>query len=504
MIIQLPDYNPNIMDRANITVDKQDQFNEDFNNYMLQYATCFQRRSQFGHFQLYARGLMGDTERKSIEPMVLKLGGEKLVRSVQQFMTRSTWNTGKVSEAYQNILLKNKPSKIVMIMVDSTDFKKKGEHSVAVADQYRGSDGKVDRCQVAVFAAVAGNNFYGLMDYRLYIPQMWFEEDHKELMKECQVPGEREFKTKNELAIEMIESVNKINNFDAEVVGGDAVFGHDSKFRESIPAGLYYFLDIHSSDKFYIKPPKFTVPERCGRGRTPSKFVTKDISKTVAQIINNEKIPWRETCFGIGSKGPIMGKEKLVEIFEVKNETDVERLWLYARKHSDGKIRYAISNAPKETPPEKFTELSIMRWPIEQCFEECKSDLGLDHFEGRSFQGWHRHVLIVLVVHLFLQLMRNKYSVDVEDLSQKGKVLLKGINLNNKKEVSILTLGNMRLLIYFSFFDHATFAKQVSEVRYRLKNYAKSFLSYCKKKLKKIPTFFKEIFGIEFKKFCSL
>jgi SRSO17 transposase len=100
-------------------------------------------------------------------------------------------------------------------------------------------------------------------------------------------------------------------------------------------------------------------------------------------------------------------------------------LWFYSRKLDDGDIRYSISNLPEDTPSDTFTEFAKMRWPIEQCFEECKSDLGLDHFEGRSYHGWHRHVLIVFVVHLFLQMMRKKYSVDVSDMSDKGQIIIK-------------------------------------------------------------------------------
>jgi SRSO17 transposase len=119
-----------------------------------------------------------------------------------------------------------------------------------------------------------------------------------------------------------------------------------------------------------------------------------------------------------------MGKEKCVRIIEAKEANTLEHLWLYARQMQDGEIRYSISNASEDTPLTKFTELANMRWPIKQCVEECKDDLGLDHFEGRSWQGWRRHVLIVLIIRSFLQLTRKKYSLKYDDLSPKGEVVL--------------------------------------------------------------------------------
>jgi SRSO17 transposase len=114
--------------------------------------------------------------------------------------------------------------------------------------------------------------------------------------------------------------------------------------------------------------------------------------------------PGKRPGNGIGSKGLIVGQDKLPWVWEAMDRLPGKQVWLYAKKMKDGGTRYAISNAHEDTPLEKFRELSPGRWSIEQCFEECKSNLGLGHFEGRSWKGWHRHVMLVFALHLFLQL----------------------------------------------------------------------------------------------------
>jgi SRSO17 transposase len=504
MLIQFPDVSKRVLENAGLTPGEATKLQTDYADYMNQYASHFLIKPQFDHFCNYGLGLMGNTDRKSVEPMALELVGEKYVRSLQQFMTRSPWPTGSVLDTLQNILLSNTTGKVKMITVDPTDFKKKGNHSVGVAKQYRGSDGKVDTCQVAVFCGLVGIDFYHLIDYKLYMCKQWFEDDHKNLWNECQIPDTVEFATKNEQAIEMIRSINNKMEIKAEFVGGDCSFGHDSAFRDSIPDGLNFFLDIHSNDYFYTIIPELSIPDWSGRGRKPFKPAPNIAPVKVAKIIEDSEIPWSDVCFGLGSKGLILGKEKLVRIYDVRNDGSVIPLWLYARRFDDGKIRYSISNAPEDTPLQKFSELAKMRWPIEQSFEECKLNLGLDHFEGRSWHGWHRHVLIVLVIHYFLQLMRAKYSVNVDQLSEKGQIIIKGVIDDDKSKVPVLTLSNMCLLISAAMMGENLFQKALAKVKYWQGKYADSFLSFLKEKALKIPKMFKKIFGIEPKVFCSL
>jgi SRSO17 transposase len=132
--------------------------------------------------------------------------------------------------------------------------------------------------------------------------------------------------------------------------------------------------------------------------------------------------------FGVGSKGTIVGDYKLSLVIEAREGQPKNEIWLFARKLSDGKVKYSISNAPDDAPPEKLVEISLRRWPIEQCFEECKSDLGMGQFESRSWKGWRRHIMIVFVVHLLLHLTRKSFSIDVESLSSEARQLLQNIS----------------------------------------------------------------------------
>ncbi|MDR1109909.1 MAG: hypothetical protein LBP92_04220 [Deltaproteobacteria bacterium] len=170
---------------------------------------------------------------------------------------------------------------------------------------------------------------------------------------------------------------------------------------DSIPEGLHYFVDIHGDDRFYPVLPAVSTPELVGCGRKPQRRLADQKPSWASQIIGNGDVPWEEARFGIGCKGPVIGKDKLMRVWEMRDGLPGDQVWLYARKMADGGIRYAISDAPEDTLREKFRELSLRRWSVEQCFEESNSNLGLGHFEGRSWKGWHRHVMIVFVLHMF-------------------------------------------------------------------------------------------------------
>jgi hypothetical protein len=161
-------------------------------------------------------------------------------------------------------------------------------------------------------------------------------------------------------------------------------------------------------------------------------------------------------------------------------------VWLYARSQAGEKTRYAISNAPEETTPETFRDLAIKRWPIEQSFKECKSDLGMSNYEGRSWDGFHRHIRVVMATHLFLQIIRNKYTITPDQLSEELQEVLQCMQdvHGDKTALPILTTGQSRLLLS-GVLEKGTgkIRKILRTLTYKLKMYAKSFLSYTKKKI---------------------
>jgi SRSO17 transposase len=297
-----------------------------------------------------------------------------------------------------------------MITIDESGEPKKGSHSVGVARQYNGSLGKNDNCQVGVYIGYSGVGGYGLIDRRLFLPEKWFSEDYKSLREECGVPEDMVFQTKLEIASTMLDKVLSSGLFPARWVGVDSLYGVSKGFLAAIPKNLWYFADVKSNTLVFAKQPKMVTPEYSGRGRRDLKPKPSIAPVHVEALANDESFIWNKVILGEGAKGPIIAHEKCLRVTMCDDDHPGETVWLYIRRFEDDTLKFAISNAPFDTSLHDIRAAALMRWPIEQCFLECKNELGLDHCEARSWNAWHRHTLLVFLAHLFLITLRLKYK----------------------------------------------------------------------------------------------
>jgi SRSO17 transposase len=423
-LLGIRDWSKTLLESVGITADSMEEFCLLLKTFVSTFDSCFSNSAQKPHFMVYLKGLLSDLERKSVEPIALRYGGETKVRLMQLFMSSSPWSDEKMLAIYQCRLSEEVSEEDGMITADGCDFPKKGTESVGVSRQYCGPLGKTDSCQASVMIGYSGSNGYGLIGRRLYLPEKWMTDEYAEKRKKCGIPDDVKFMAKNEIAIDLIQSSIRSGLFKGKWIGADSAFGHDTKFIDAAPAGMYYFAEVPCDDRFYAAMPESASAGLTGIGGKQTIVQAEDPA-AVSKIISESNVPWNKAVLGlgsIGSKGLIAGEEKLLRVFDVRNGCPNKLIWLYARKLADGSIKYAISNAPQDTPPEKFRNLALRRWAIEQCFEECKSDLGMGHFEGRSWTGWHRHILITFTAQLFLLQMRKKFSADVHQLTQNGQV----------------------------------------------------------------------------------
>ena len=190
-------YDPNLLEKWRTTVVSEEKISEVLTKYLSMYKTVITISNQREHFENYVRGLMSELPRKSVEPIALNIVGEKAVRPMQQFMKRSTLDDSSILSEYQKQLAAQISGDNGMLSVDGSDSVKKGNHSAGVGRQYCGSLGKVESCQAGVFTAYASNNGYGLVDKELYFQEKWFTDEYKDLRKECGVPEDKKFQTKN-------------------------------------------------------------------------------------------------------------------------------------------------------------------------------------------------------------------------------------------------------------------------------------------------------------------
>jgi SRSO17 transposase len=362
----------------------------------------------------YLSGLMSNAEAKSAEPIALEFLDKKSVRSMQMFMKNFRWDHGSMQRTHQDMLAPLIASPEAMITVDSSDFAKKGKESVGVARQYCGALGKVENCQSGVFVGYSSDKGYGLLGCRLYMPQSWFSKEQQERRKSNLVPEDLVFETKQQIALKLINEVAATGRFPAKWIGADAAFGSDIDFLNALPRQLHYFAAIKSDTQVFTKKPKLGLPPYKGRGRRPSKvgiLSGQPKPRSVSQIAKAGRLAWKPVVVAEGAKGPIIAKVARIRVYLSRDGLPVgDQQWVFFRQNTDGEIKYAISNAPKEISLSEMVKASTMRWPIEQCFQEGKGQVGMDCYEHRSWPAWHRHMTYVFLALHFMLRMRLRFK----------------------------------------------------------------------------------------------
>jgi SRSO17 transposase len=411
MLLHNNEWNPELMEEAGITTDEVENIGRLMFEYHDSFRDCYTHKNQIVFGETYLMGLMSNLDRKSVEPISLQYLDVNDVRGFQRFFKDSPWNFKKMKDIYQMRLSSLITDPDAMLTLDPSDFPKKGKESAGVARQHCGALGKTDNCQCGVFIGYTSTKGYGLVDSKLYMPEKWFGDEYKDRRDNCAVPKDLKFETKIEIAQELIKDIKDKGYFPSKWLGCDSFFGRNAAFLDSIADDFWYFADVLSNMLVFTIDTKTEPYEYSGRGRPPRKELKPSIKPiSVSSIAKDDSIPWNTVILGEGAKGPIIAEIKCLRVFELRDGLPEREIWLYIRKSEDGKIKYSLSNAPDDTPLKDLNRASLMRWPIEQCFEECKSNLGMDHYEIRSYPGWHRHMLFVFLAQLFLLELRFKFK----------------------------------------------------------------------------------------------
>jgi SRSO17 transposase len=418
MILARPCYDPNILKACGLAQEDLNTVTEMLEDYLNLFKPCYRRSEQKNQVDTFITGLLSDLERKSIEPVALKYSGPDGVRTMQMFFKNSPFDDEMMLNLYQNQLSKLIGDEEGMLNVDGSDFPKKGPNSVGVMRQRCGIMGKTDNCQAGVFLGYSSVKGYGLLDRRLYIPQKWFGTDYEALRKQTAVPEDLTFQTKNELALSMINEAMAKLKLPYKWIGCDSAFGVDRTFLETLPQGCYYFADTRSNQLVFKAMPEMEVPPPSGKSGRPFKHLRPSfLPVKVSSYAEDENLPWQRISLAEGAKGPIVADVKLIRCVSCHSSTPFgnyllphEEVWLYIRRYNDGRIKYSLCNAPADTPLETLHRVATMRWPIEQCFQECKSHLGMGHYETRSYRAWYRHMLFVMIAHLFTIMLRLRFK----------------------------------------------------------------------------------------------
>jgi hypothetical protein len=290
---------------------------------------------------------------------------------------------------------------------------------------------------------------------------------------------------------------------EAKYIGVDSSFGRDHNFLCSMPKELIVFADIPCNHLVFIEKPEVGPLEYKGRGRKSTRLHTSHEPVSVKSIAANEEIPWQDVILGTGSKGPIIARDKCILVWNTHNGLPTEQVWLYIREKEDGSIKYALCNDSQEASIEDIRKPALMRWSIEQSFRECKTTIGLDHYETRSWIGWRRHILLCLIAHLFILTMRLKFTTKrdyeleipivtspvsleefleaVEQHDNKEPVNHASIQFTVKAPHAFMTIGEARDLVCGCI---RRITMHIKVLYRKISNYSASFNSFARGKLK--------------------
>jgi SRSO17 transposase len=369
-------------------------------------------RRQRETFAIYARGLIGEGERKSVEPIASRATGEPeackhMHDRLLYFVGRSSWSDRLVRREaawYAIRGLEACKDPVVAWILDDTGFLKQGTHSVGVQRQYTGSAGKVTNCQIGVSLCIATRSEHVPIDFELYLPKCWIEDPARRC--EARIPEDVVFKTKPELAMELITRAVE-DKIPGEIVLVDSAYGDSCDLRNVI---RMYGLDIGVAIKAPTKVWLLDSAERWPGGPPVS------VQELGIQLGPRafRRLTWRE-----GTRGGVRGKLHSRFCFRrVKvahddgtEAEDREALWLMTEwpEGEPKPTKFVLTSLPRKMSKKHIVRLIKERWRTERAYEDLKGELGLDHFEGRSFPGWHHHISVALCCYAFIVIERLRH-----------------------------------------------------------------------------------------------
>jgi SRSO17 transposase len=417
-----PELTPEVLDRLE---DYADLFRDDFSH-----------RKQALWSGVYLQGLLHDGERKSIEPLSGRvtlppdLAAKDPEQALQQFVNQSPWDDRVLARRYRQHLARTFARPEGIFIFDDTSFPKQGTHSVGVQRQYCGALGKKANCQVAPSVHYVSPTGHYPLAMRLFLPDCWLGDAGR--LDAAGVPEEfRRSRTKGAIALELLDTVRG-EGLPGWLALADAGYGVSAEFREGLAArGLSYIVGVTDDMVVFTEEPMWERPGPAGRpegsGGRPrkrprlSEGTPRPVSlKDLAAETSLGKVTWRE-----GTKGKLSGRFAWLRVWPGGGWTTGEcagagPIWLLIERQADGKLKYAFSNLPPDTLRLRAVRLWKTRWPVEQGYQQMKDELGLDHFEGRSWRGFHHHVCLVMLAYGFLALEQLRARRDPDKPGKKG------------------------------------------------------------------------------------
>lgn len=378
------------------------------------FQRCFGHRAQRLALRTYVQGVFSDSDRKSMQAMLARVTEPVSYQAFQHFITHAPWDADRIWRRLLAIL----PERRGVLIIDGTSFPKQGPHSVGVARQYCGALGKIANCQVAVTAALWTGTRAWLLGALLYLPQSWSEEANRRAA--ARIPATVSFQEKWRQALTLIRRARAAGLHVTAVVA-DAEFGDITAFRRLLHQWrLPYALGVSRQLTVFRGTPAVHIPpsSRTGRPRSQLVLVTDTRPITVRAVaLALPARAWRRVTWRNGTNRPWAARFAAVRVTpanEWRNRRLAPEVWLLCEQDLGltPRIKYFFVHLPATASIQQLVRLAHQRWAIEQQYQELKTELGLDHFEGRSYPGWHHHVVLTAVAYAFLQRERMRPDAD--------------------------------------------------------------------------------------------
>lgn len=337
----------------------------------------FKSRSGRENARKYLMGLLSGAERKNGWQLAEQTG-EKTPYAIQQFVYRGGWEADELRDVLRGYVVDSIGSPYGVLVVDETGFLKQGKKSCGVKRQYSGTAGRIENCQIGVFLTYASEQGHTLIDRELYLPEEWCTDRERRVA--AGVPEDEVFRTKPQIALDMLK-----RTYEAGVpftwVAGDSVYGDSHDIRQWCESvGKSYVLCVSGKDHLWIG------------------YKQHRVSKLIEELDPN---CWERASCGDGSKG-VRVYDWQVRQINTPPQTGYRRHLLIRRSRSTGETRAYVCCAPEDILPVRLIEIAGMRWTVEESFAETKSQVGLDHYEVRSYAGWYKHITLCCAAHALL------------------------------------------------------------------------------------------------------
>ena len=382
--------------------------------YLCHFDDCFPHPQTRGHLDVYVRGQLSDLPRKSVEPIALQAVVPP--RTLQQFLSLLQWDRPLMRQRLQQLVAKEHASPHSVGILDDTGCPKKGDRTPGVQRQYCGATGKVDNCVVSVHLTYAAEDFHCLLDNELFLPADWSQD--RERCRAAGIPDSVVYRPKWRIALEQYERAFD-NGVHFEWLTFDENYGNKPELLDALERRQQkYVAEIPKNVCGWIRPARLRRGPRGGLKRSHAPSTVENLLRYSPALRDQ---PWKAYRVKDGEKGPMVWEVKHIRLYPQTAEGDPAKpLHLIIARNVlvPDEVKFFISNAPPKTRVALLLLVAFSRWRIERCFEDSKTELGFDHYEGRNYEGMMRHQTVTAVTYLFLTRTRERWRGEKPELDR--------------------------------------------------------------------------------------